>query len=359
MNTSVQQAQDQAKTAKEKLSTKACLVSRPTVSYPSGKMTVKEILTASLTTGASVSGSSFDSSLQWYPTKALQVFNTLRKQAYDLFDRTSVAVGAFNLVPLDKLENVMQALKEKQHQYLMEVMNTASTFNAVVSQHADSVSLKEPEVADLIRKAGAINEADFKSVFGFEIFPAMTIQPLLESDELVMHEKAQASLWEETAKAAREHLNQAFKSESKPSSRSVNGLSRIRDKLVALSFLDDGIDRVIDCCDQVIQAMPKTGKLTDHEILVMVHFLSSISSVEILKATASGDDVNGVDMTKVFKLLLPEVVEEIVEESVPEVLNTIPATDDAFEVPLSFDDDFSAPPPAPVQTNLELAWGAF
>ncbi len=83
MNT-LQQAQDQAKTAKEKLSTKACLVSRPTVSYPSGKMTVKEILTASLTTGASVSGSSFDSSLQWYPTKALQVFNTLRKQAYDL-----------------------------------------------------------------------------------------------------------------------------------------------------------------------------------------------------------------------------------------------------------------------------------
>ena len=376
-NKAVKDAQQTAAQAKEKLNSNACLVSRPTISYPAGKMTVNEIVASSnLENGQILNGKELDSSLQWFPTSSLQAMNTQRKQAYDLFDSVSVAIGAFNLVPLDKLQEVMEKLEEKRVKFLDSVSAMLSKYDDLVEKHCQDEGKgknKKPKseaVKELIRKAAKLNETDFKSVFGFEVFPAMTIQPVFESDEQVMQQKATESLWDETAKAAREHLNTTFKAEAKPTARAVNALSRIRDKLVALSFLDDGIDRVIECCDQVVQAMPKSGKLSDHEILVMTHFMSSVANVETLKATAAGDETNGIDMTRIFKMLLPEVVEEpevidvAVESNEPsDPVNAQAFAGDDFDSESLFDEeDWAQQQPAtatvrPLQDNLD--WGGF
>lgn len=365
--TTQQVAVQEAKKLASELKSKACLVSRPTISYPSGKMTLKEFESSNLTDGTVVDSDEINASLQWFPSKMLQAFNTQRKQAYDLFDACSVTVGAFNLVPIEKLQDVMLKLDEKRIKYLNEVSSTLANYDLIVEQHCkDLGNGKKPKsqaVINLIKKAAALNEFDFKDVFGFEVFPAMAIQPLFEEDEVVMQQKASQSLWEETAKAASEHLKATFNSDStsKPTARSINGLSRIRDKLIALSFLHDGIDRVIDCCDQVIQAMPKTGKLSDHEILVFTHFMTSVSNVDTLKATAEGDENNGFDMTKVFKMLLPEVVEET---EVVEVTDT-PASlqfseEQPFSSPSNIDDSWNNHMTSiPSQSNIELDWGSF
>ncbi|WP_445767785.1 DUF3150 domain-containing protein [Rheinheimera sp.] len=367
----VKEAQQNAKQASKSLSKNACLVSRPTISYPSGKMTVKEIESSSLANGTMIDGEEIDSSLQWFPSTDLQPFNTQRKQAYDLFDRVSVSVGAFNLVPLDKLQEVMAKLEDKRIRFLDTVSSTLARYDALIEKHCNDDGKgkkKKPKseaIKSLIRKAATLNEHDFKAVFGFEVFPAMTIQPVFESDEEIMQQKAKESLWDETAKAAMESLKTTFKSEAKPTARAVNTLSRIRDKLVALSFLDDGIDKVIDCCDQVIQAMPKTGTLSDHEILVMTHFMSSVANVETLKATAAGDENNGIDMTRVFKMLLPEVIDEpveVVEEVASAVSQALAdeeftSSDDLFD-----DDEWAQQQPAvtralPTQDTFD--WGGF
>lgn len=376
-NNAVHDAQQNAAQVKKQLNTNACLVSRPTISYPSGKMTVNEIVASSnLENGQVLDGKELDSSLQWFPTSALQAMNTQRKQAYDLFDSLSVSIGAFNLVPLDKLQEVMEKLKEKQFNYLDSVSHMLFKYDDLIEIHCEDEGKgkdKKPKseaVKELIRKAAKLTERDFKAGFGFELFPAMTIQPVFESDEKVMQEKATKSLWDETAKAAREHLASTFKAEAKPTARAVNALARIRDKLVALSFLDDGIDRVIECCDQVVKAMPTSGKLSDHEILVMTHFLSSVANVETLKATAAGDDTNGIDMTRIFKMLLPEVIEEpevieVVVESNESVdpVNAQAFSGEDFDSESLFDEeDWTQQQPAattgsPVQDNLD--WGSF
>lgn len=366
-NTAVQQAQQNAKQAKKALNANACLISRPTISYPSGKMTVDEVQSSALSNGLTIEGDDLKSALQWFPQTALQPLNTQRKQAYALFDAISVSVGSFSLVPLDKLQDVMAKLEEKRIKYLDTVRSIKANFDYLIQKHCDELIVdkkskdkipKSDTLKSLIRKAASLNESEFKAVFGFEVFPAMTIQPVFESDELLMQEKAQASLWQETAKAASEHLKAAFKDGAKPTAKSTNGLARIRDKLVALSFLDDGIDRVIDCCDQVIKAMPSQGTLSDHEILVMTHFLTSISHEDTLRATAKGDEENGVDMTRVFKLLLPEVVDE------PEVIETVaaevnqPELED-FETATFADDDFSQQLPPVESFQSDFNWGSF
>lgn len=336
-NTAVKAAEAISATAKQKLNTIACIISRPKISYPSGKMTVDEISSTSLSNGLTLDGDELDSALQWFPTSALQALNTQRKQAYDLFDNISVSIGSFNLVPLEKLEDVMQKLEKKRLAYLASVQDIIANYDKIVEAHCQSDSgkgkNKKPKTAavkDLIHKAAAMNEADFKSVFGFQNFPAMKIDPVFESDEQAIQQQAQASLWEETSSAAKAHLKATFKNEAKPTARSLNGLVKIRDKLIALSFLDDGIDRVIDCCDKVINAMPKTGSLSDHEILVMTHFLTSVGNIETLKATAKGDDENGIDMTKIFDMLLPAVEVEVEVE------------EDVIEAPMQVQVDFDA-----------------
>lgn len=364
--TTQQVAVKEAKDLASQLKTKACLVSRPTISYPSGKMTLKEFESSNLTDGTVVDADEINASLQWFPSKMLQAFNTQRKQAYDLFEACSVTVGAFNLVPIEKLQDVMLKLEEKRIKYLNEVSSTLANYDLIVEQHCKELGNgKKPKsqaVIELIKKAAALNEYDFKDVFGFEVFPAMAIQPLFEEDEVVMQQKASQSLWEETAKAASEHLKTTFTdSSSKPTARSINGLSRIRDKLVALSFLHDGIDRVIDCCDQVIQAMPKTGKLSDHEILVFTHFMTSVANVDTLKATAEGDENNGVDMTKVFKMLLPEVVAETEVFEVTDTPASLPFSEEpTFSSASNIDDGWNNYiPSTPTQSNIEMDWGSF
>jgi len=367
----VKQAEATSATAKQKLNSIACIISRPKISYPSGKMTVDEIASSSLASGVTIEGKELESALQWFPTSALQSLNTQRKQAYELFESISVSIGAFNLVPLDKLQDVMNKLEEKRHTYLNTVHSIVSNYDQLVEEHcrADVGKGKDKKpksaaVKDLIRKAAAMNEADFKSVFGFENFPAMKIDPVFESDEAAIQQQAQASLWEETSAAAKAHLKATFKPEAKPTSRSVNGLIKIRDKLVALSFLDDGIDRVIDCCDKVIQAMPKSGTLSDHEILVMTHFLSSVANVETLKATAKGDDENAIDMTKVFDMLLPEVVEPETVESETSAEAQVFVESDVFAPQSLFDDsdmddEWSQTPAVVHQPKTqELEWGS-
>lgn len=367
----VKAAEATSATAKQKLNSIACIISRPKISYPSGKMTVDEIASSSLANGVTIEGDELDSALQWFPASALQTLNTQRKQAYELFESISVSIGAFNLVPLDKLQDVMNALEEKRLKYLDAVHAIVQDYDNLIEQHCNTdigkgkkAKPKSQAVKDLIRKAAAMNEADFKSVFGFENFPAMKIDPVFESDEAAIQQKAQASLWEETADSARSHLKATFKAESKPTARSVNGLIKIRDKLIALSFLDDGIDRVIDCCDKVIQAMPKSGTLSDHEILVMTHFLSSVAQVETLKATAKGDDENGIDMTKVFDLLLPEVVEPETVETETSAEAQVFVESDVFAPQSLFDDsdmddEWSQTPAVVHQPKTqELEWGS-
>lgn len=316
-NNAVKAAEANSADAKMKLKSIAAIISRPKISYPSGKMTVDEISSSSLANGLTIEGDELDSALQWFPQDALQTLNTQRKQAYDLFESISVSIGSFNLVPLDKLQDTMALLEQKRLTYLDAVNDIIANYHELVEKHCNTDTgkgkKKKPKsqaIKDLIRKAAAINETDFKSVFGFENFPAMKIDPVFESDEAQIQDKAKASLWEETSSAALAHIKATFKPESKPTARSVNGLVKIRDKLIALSFLDAGIDRVIDCCDKVINAMPKTGSLSDHEILVMTHFLTSVANIDTLKATASGDEGKGIDMTKIFDMLLPEVADE-------------------------------------------------
>ena len=346
-NNAVKQAEATSAAAKMKLNSIACIISRPKVSYPSGKMTVDEIASSSLASGVTIEGKELESALQWFPTSALQPLNTLRKQAYDLFDSISVSIGSFNLVPLDKLQDVMDKLENKKNAYMDVVADIICNYDKLVDAHCQTDigkgkdrKPKSQAVKDLIRKAAAVNETDFKSVFGFENFPAMKIDPVFDTDEIRIQNKAKESLWEETAQAAIEHIKVSFKKEAKPTARSVNGLVKIRDKLIALSFLDDGIDRVIDCCDKVINAMPKTGSLSDHEILVMTHFLTSVANVETLKATATGDEDKGIDMTKIFDMLLPVVTEEenevLIEQSQVQVdFHAEEAEETQFE---SFDD---------------------
>ena len=366
-NNAVHQAQQNAKQAKKALNANACLISRPTISYPSGKMTVEDIQSSALSNGLTIEGDDLKSALQWFPQTALQPLNTQRKQAYALFDAISVSVGSFSLVPLDKLQDVMAKLEQKRIKYLDTVRTIVSNFDMLIQKHCDELvtdkktkekSPKSDAVKNLIRKAASLNELDFKAVFDFEVFPAMTIQPVFESDEMLMQQKAQASLWQETAKAASDHLKAVFKDGAKPIAKSTNGLARIRDKLVALSFLDDGIDRVIDCCDQVIKAMPSQGSLSDHEILVMTHFLTSISHEDTLRATAKGDEENGVDMTKVFKLLLPEVVDEP-EVGELDIADTTQLELGEFDSASFTDDDFSQPIPQVKSVQTELIWGSF
>lgn len=278
------------------LSKQACLMTLPDISMPTGKKTVKK-KELTLHDGRKITSNKLTGgAIEWFPQDKLADFGTLRKQAYKVFEEKSVCVGGMYLVSLENVDLMLSEMKRIEHEWELLVKGLDYQFDALMS---DYKSLN-PDIESIITDY-ALARGEFMSVFKFNVLPPLAVQPLFPEQEEQIAKSAIESLWSEIGKEAGKQYNTSFNKGENVSQKAVTALKRIRDKLTDMSFLTDGVDLVVETFDSVINRLPKTGKIEGTLFHELGHFVLQLSDENRLKATATGEDENGLNIAAFYK----------------------------------------------------------
>ena len=344
------------------LKDECCLMSLPEISCPTGKKTVKKkeviLLDDSSVCSDKISGGQLD----WYPQDKLTEFQTLRKQAYGLFDENAIQVDKMYLVSLTSLATILSKLDDIREKWEQLILERKASFAADI----DAYKLENPAIAKLVDLYQLV-DSDFFSVFQFRYNPPLAFQPLFPEQEEELAELARESLLKEIANEASRQYKTSFTSGENVSQKAITALHRIRTKLVDMSFLEKGVGFIVDTFDNVIRQLPKTGKIEGPLYHKLGHFVSQLANVDNLATTVTGED--GINISAFFEQ--PDIEDDIADDIQHDIDienesdTQIDAQNSSLifeeEIPFehSFDDDFSTPAAATEPAQSEMDWQDF
>lgn len=271
------------------LNNSACLMALPTISYPTGKKTLSQSET--MVDGQKLTGEALNKAdLDWFPQERLAPFNTLRKAAKAVLKKSSVEVGGLFIVSVECLPTVMEQLMDFQKQWDIHLFELINSYQAWLKKHVDD----NPKLETVINNC-SMTLQEFTSSFRFTINPAMKVETLFSEQTTSFAGEVALSLWDEVAKMAEETHKKLFLnlSESKLSQRGLSSVKKLRSKLVNLSFVHDGVDKIVARFDEVMDLMPRTGPVENVDFYRVAHMTLQFSSAARLKAEADGLD--GID----------------------------------------------------------------
>lgn len=309
------------------LKDECCLMSLPEISCPTGKKTVKKkeviLLDDSSVCSDKISGGQLD----WYPQDKLTEFQTLRKQAYGLFDENAIQVDKMYLVSLTSLDTILSKLDDIREKWEQLIEDRKASFAADI----DAYKLENPAIAKLVDLYQLV-DSDFFSVFQFRFNPPLAFQPLFPAQEEELADLARESLLKEIANEAGRQYKTSFTKGENVSQKAITALHRIRTKLVDMSFLESGVSFIVDTFDNVMRQLPKTGKIEGPLYHKLGHFVSQLANVDNLATTVTGE--NSFNISAFFEQ--PDIEDDIEFES--PVQSTAQYSDDMFVEEEAFDD---------------------
>lgn len=276
-----------------------CLMSLPEISCPTGKKTVKKkevvLLDDSTVSSDKISGGQLD----WYPQDKLTEFQTLRKQAYSLFDEYAIQVDKMYLVSMDNLDTILARLDDIKARWEQLVIERKATFFADI----DAYKTENPSISKLVDDY-QLPDSEFFDVFTFRYNPPLAFQPVFPEQEEQLAELARESLLKEIANEAGKQYKTSFTRGENVSQKAITALKRIRTKLVDMSFLETGVAYIVDTFDNVMQQLPKSGKIEGPLYHKLGHFVSQLSNEDNLKQAALGQD--GINISAFYEQPEPE-----------------------------------------------------
>ena len=270
------------------LNNSACMMALPTLSYPTGKKTLSESET--MVDGVKIEGEALNKvDLDWFPQKRLAPFNTLRKAAKSLMAKSSVEVGGLYIVSVECLPNLMEQLIAYQNKWDKAFIDLVQNYEIWLEEHLKSD--KNKNLTDVIKKC-AMTVGEFSSGFRFAINPAMKVETLFSEQTTSFAGEVALSLWDEVAKMAEDIHKSLFLNakEKLLSQKGITSIKKLRNKLVNLSFVHDGVDLIVARFDEVMSTMPKTGPVENLDYYKAAHMVLQFSSAARLKAEADGLD---------------------------------------------------------------------
>lgn len=268
------------------LNNNACLMALPTISYPTGKKTLSESET--LVAGQKITGEALNKAdLDWFPQDKLAPFNTIRKAAKNCLVRSAVEVGGLYIVSVQCLPQVMERLLEFQAEWDGHVAELTREYDNWLNAHINQGA--NTDLKHVIRKS-ALTRNEFLSGFRFTINPAMKVETLFAEQTNSFAAEVALSLWDEVAAMAEDVHKKVILAcrESKLSQRGLSAVKKLRDKLVNLSFVHDGVDKIVERFDEVMTTMPKTGPVENVEFYRVAHMVLQFTSPTRLRDEADG-----------------------------------------------------------------------
>lgn len=264
----------------------ACLVSIQ-VSGSCGEATISKA--TAVVDGKQIhSGTVKGTKLEWFPSASLRFVGRLTQRAKRLLNDYGVAYNKnLALVPLSSLPKVVEKVNDLIEDFDKNIDGLLGRYDQIIELH----KANNPNVAELIDHYKK-DPANFRGSFSFFMSPPIAVSPLFEGDAPRIADEATSTLWKEVAEAARKiHKSMTVSSSSaikgqqreRLTSKSINPLHTLLNKLEGLSFLDGSIDTVIDAFERALKSVPSDGVVEGENYHRMVNFVLAISNEEILR----------------------------------------------------------------------------
>ena len=227
------------------------------------------------------------SKLQWFPKQHLKLTTKYSNRLNRTFNEYGVSYGDFTVVPTTRLDEMQADLDVITSEWKKEVTDLTGNYEALLNDHIS----KNPEIAKLIKRF-AITKQEFESRFKLRITKPLAMMPLFEEDAQEIQDQVAETLWQEIAKEASGIYKTSWFKNKQPVNRVTqkirNPLSRIMNKLVELSFLSEGVIRVWDTLNKLLNELPKAGHIEGHHFTQLTNCLLVIAHEDTLRLHAEG-----------------------------------------------------------------------
>jgi len=227
------------------------------------------------------------SKIQWFPRNKLSITTKYTAKISRLLMSVGVRYGDMTVVPKSKLGDLQPELEEIYKNWTSDVNNLVVSFDDIMTEHVEN----NPAIAELIRKY-ALDKHSFQQCFRLTYLKPLAIQPLCEDDIGEIESAVAMSMWEEVAKEALNLYKASWFKEKMPVTRVSqairNPLKRIKDKLLSLSFLDEGVINVTRSFDDLFNKLPAAGYIENHDFYQLTNFIHVLSDESKLRMHAEG-----------------------------------------------------------------------
>lgn len=228
------------------------------------------------------------SKIQWFPRSKLKLTTKYSNRITRVFNTFGVKYGDFTVVPTARLNELQTELESIEKDWGEEVSDIIAQYDSSLNTHVD----ENQEIGSLIRKY-ALTQGEFQSKFKLRFTKPLAMKALFEDDEDEIAGDVAETLWQEIAKEASSVYKQNWFKANQPvsqvSQKVRSPFKRILSKLIDLSFLDEGIERVVETIQDVLNQLPKNGYIRDHKFTQLTNWLLVMCHEDTLRLHAQGE----------------------------------------------------------------------
>ena len=228
------------------------------------------------------------SKLQWFPKSKLKLTTKYNNRLTRTFNSYGVKYGDFTVVPTARLDELNRELEAIKRDWQDEVTALMADYDHSITQHMDA----NIDIAALIKKY-ALSKLEFESKFKLTFTKPLAMKALFVEDEDGINEDVADSLWQEIAKEASTVYKVNWFKDKRPVSRVSQKVRspfrRMMNKLVDLSFVDEGIENVVTTIQEVLKNLPTSGYIEGHALSELTNWLLVMSNEDTLRLHAEGN----------------------------------------------------------------------
>jgi hypothetical protein len=238
--------------------------------------------------GAQISSNQIKGSkIQWFPRNKLKLTTKYNNRLTRTFNSYGVKYGDFTVVPTARLDELKTELDSIKRDWEDEVSCLINDYDVSVNQHMN----ENAEIAALIQKY-ALSCNEFEAKFKLSFTKPLAMKALFEEDEDLINDDVADTLWQEIAKeASGVYKTNWFKDKTpvnRVSQKVRSPFRRMMNKLVDLSFIDNGIENVVDTIQEVLNNLPNSGYIEGHQFTELTNWLLVMANEDTLKLHAQG-----------------------------------------------------------------------
>lgn len=227
--------------------------------------------------------------IEWFPKDALKFVNATSTGTKAILSKYGVRFGDMTLIPIDKLDDCMQELKEAELKFNSNLQSALDEYDELIQRHKSD----NPGIDNLIDDF-KLPKDQFESRFKFKVLTPLAMTPLFEDDQDALASDIAETLYDEiAAMATKIYYKSIFDKKSNGLKDRISGkvkssLKAVYNKMASLAFLDHNIIKLLEDFRNMLKDLPKSGYIEGSDRNQLAMFTLLLGDAEKLQVHGTG-----------------------------------------------------------------------
>ncbi|MBW8191277.1 DUF3150 domain-containing protein [Neiella marina] len=215
-------------------------------------------------------------------TRISSRYNTTVSRAIKKY---GVDLGGYSIVATELLPMLTKDLEKAEQSFWADVDELDANYDQIIESHKAA----NPDISELIEQH-KLTRDQYRGRFVFRRPKPLSMTPFFEEDAIELQQDATQALYDEIAADASDTYRRSFATYSRKDQSVRAHFRRMMNKLVSLAFLDEGVMRVVQTIESVIDSLPTSGWIEGGDFNNLARWTLVMADAEKLKLHANGDE---------------------------------------------------------------------